>query len=85
MKSIKYLWNTIAPAETGRVKIMDSGKELYGTVIKHGVNDKTVTVRVSFRRFESKWKKMLYRHNNKQVHDEYNYCVTGDKIVIGAC
>ena len=40
------LWNTISSAQTDKVKLLDSGIELFGTVIKHGVNDKTVTVRV---------------------------------------
>lgn len=45
------LWNTIALAQTGRIKLRDSGQELFGTVIRHGINDKTVTVRVSSRHY----------------------------------
>lgn len=26
-----------------------------------------------------------YSYHNKQVHDEENYCVTGDKVVIKFC
>lgn len=69
MKSVKSLWNTLSRAETGVVKIKDSGRELYGTVIKHGVNDKTVTVRVSSRGWNHKMKWATYGHKNKQVHD----------------
>lgn len=79
------LWNTISLAQTGKVKLLDSGRELFGTVIKHGVNDKTITVRVSSRRWNSKYAKALFNSKNKQVHDEYNYCVTGDKVIISNC
>lgn len=63
------LWNTISLARTGTIKLLDSGRELYGTVIKHGVNDKTVTVRVSSRHYNQKYKKFLYNNKHKQVHD----------------
>ena len=63
------LWNTISLAHTGNIKILDSGRELFGTVVKHGVNDKTVTVRVSSSRINHKYKKWLYNNKNKQVHD----------------
>lgn len=79
------LWNTISLAQTGRLKLLDSGRELFGTVVKHGVNDKTVTVRVSARHYNHKYKKRLYSNKNKQVHDEHNYCVTGDKVIISNC
>jgi len=49
------------------------------------VNDKTVTVRVSSRHYNHKYKKPQYSNKNKQVHDEYNYCVTGDKVIIANC
>ena len=55
---------------------------MFGTVVRHGINDKTVTVRVSAQHWNFKYKKYLYSHKNKQVHDEYNYCVAGDKVVI---
>ena len=79
------LWNTISLTLTGNVKLLDSGRELFGTVIKHGVNDKTVTVRVSSRHYNQKYKKYLYNHKHKQVHDELNYWVTGDKVIIANC
>lgn len=49
------LWNSISLTRTGRIKILDSGRELFGTVVQHGVNDKTVTVRVSSRHFNHKY------------------------------
>lgn len=79
------LWNTISLAQTGKIKLLDSGRELFGTVIQHGVNNKTVTVRVSSRYWNSKYKKPQYSSKKKQVHDEYNYCVTGDRVIIACC
>lgn len=63
------LWNTISLVRTGKVKLLDSGRELFGTVVKHGVNDKTITVRVSSRHYNHKYKKALYSNKSKQVHD----------------
>lgn len=51
------LWNSISLAQTGKVRLLDSGRELFGTVVKHGVNDKTVTVRVSSKHFNHKYRK----------------------------
>lgn len=79
------IWNTLTTVRTGRVKLLDSGRELFGTVVKHGINDKTVTVRVSSRGFNERYKRPVYNHKNKQVHDEYNYCVAGDKVIIHTC
>ena len=79
------LWNSISLAQTGKIKLMDSGRELFGTVVRHGLNDKTITVRVSSRGFNQKYKKFQYSSKNKQVHDEYNYCVTGDRVIIANC
>jgi ribosomal protein S17 len=79
------IWNTISFLETGRMKLLGSGQELFGTVVKHGVNDKTVTVRVCALSFFHKYRKPQYSSKNKQVHDEDNYCVTGDKVIIANC
>lgn len=79
------LWNSISLTHTGRIKLLDAGRELFGTVIQHGVNDKTVTVRVSSRYFNHKYKKPQFSSKNKQVHDEHNYCVAGDKVIIANC
>ena len=40
------LWNLTAPLRTGHIPLAASGREMFGTVIKHGVNKKTVTVKV---------------------------------------
>jgi ribosomal protein S17 len=79
------LWNMLSPARSGVVRIAGSGHELFGTVIKHGVVNKTVTVRVSAQNWNNKYQIFLNSHKNKLVHDELNYCVTGDKVVIKGC
>ncbi len=40
------VWNLLNPLRNGggTLKLLDSGRELFGTVIKHGINDKTITV-----------------------------------------
>lgn len=79
------MWNMLAPAISGIVKVSGSGQELFGTVIKHGLINKTVTVRVSAQHWNSKYKLFLHSHKNKLVHDEINYCVSGDKVIIKNC
>ncbi len=39
---------------------------------------------MSAQHWNFKYKKYQYSHKNKQVHDENNYCVTGDKVIIRA-
>jgi len=41
------IWNLKQPTRTGYYKIKSKSNELYGTVIKAKVNEKTVTVKVS--------------------------------------
>ena len=79
------LWNLLSPARSGVVKVAGSGHELFGTVIKHGLINKTVTVRVTSQVWNNKYKRFLNHHHNKLVHDEINYCVTGDKVIIKSC
>ena len=43
------IWNFLSPQRTGHVRLAPSGKELFGTVIRHGKMDKTVTVSERFR------------------------------------
>ena len=39
------IYNLKHPQRTGFIKIAGTGKEVFGTVIRHGKMDKTVTVR----------------------------------------
>lgn len=79
------LWNLLAPTRSGMVKIAGSGNELFGTVVRHGLTDKTIAVRVSSQHYNKKYKLFLNTHINKLVHDEMNYCVSGDKVIIKGC
>ena len=38
------IWNFMNPLRNGHMKLLGSGREFYGTVIKNGVNSKTCTV-----------------------------------------
>jgi ribosomal protein S17 len=63
------LWNILSPQRTGVIKIAGSGCEMFGTVVKHGLCNKTVTVRVSARNWNNKYKVFINSHKNKHVHD----------------
>ena len=38
------VWNLLNPIRTGGVSVLTSGQEMFGTVIKHGINKKTIKV-----------------------------------------
>ena len=40
------IWNLTHPQRTGHIRLIGSGKEIFGTVIRHGKMSKTVTVSV---------------------------------------
>lgn len=75
----------LSPAKSGILRLAGSGNELFGTVIKHGLINKTITVRVSAQNWNRKYRLFINSHKNKLVHDETNYCVTGDKVIIKSC
>jgi small subunit ribosomal protein S17 len=79
------LWNFTNPLRTGCFRLQKSGRELYGTVVKAGVNQKTVTVRVNRFFYVQKLHKTFSRMNEFQVHDEEEFCRIGDKVVIQSC
>ena len=79
------IWNYLSTLRTGHNYLARSGNEMFGTVIKHGVNQKTVTVRTSFHHWNAKYLRYFNKHSNVQVHDEVEACVTGDKVIIKLC
>lgn len=79
------IWNLTHPLRTGLMNLAPAGRELYGTVIKSGVNQKTVTVRVNRFYYVPKYHKTYSRHGDFQVHDEDEFCALGDKVIIKAC
>ena len=49
------IWNLAHPQRTGNIRLAPSGKEIFGTVIRHGKMDKTVTVSINpFKNYQSK-------------------------------
>lgn len=82
---MSVIWNFTNPLRTGSLKLATSGRELYGTVVKAGVNKKTVTVKVNRFYYVQKYKKTYSRTGTFQVHDEDEFCVLGDKVVIQTC
>jgi small subunit ribosomal protein S17 len=79
------LWNLASPLRTGFLNLKSSGCELFGTVTKAGVNNKTVTVSVDRFFYRPKLKKVFSHRKRFQVHDEDNFCMIGDKVVIRTC
>ena len=78
------IWNLMSPLRNNakNLKLMPNGQEFYGTVIKSGVNDKTVTVRVDYQYYVKKYKCWAYKFSKFLVHDEENFAISGDKVVI---
>ena len=79
------IFNLTHPLRTGFIKLAPNGRELFGTVIRQGRMDKTVTVRVHSYRWNYKVGFWMTRGKNFHCHDEENYCRTGDKVIIKSC
>ena len=79
------IWNLKHPLRTGFVKLAGGGLEKFGTVIRQGRMDKTVTVRTINYRWNFKVGFWLSRSRNLHCHDPENYCRIGDKVVIAKC
>eukprot|EP01017_Pseudomicrothorax_dubius_P028321 TRINITY_DN3360_c0_g1_i1.p1 TRINITY_DN3360_c0_g1~~TRINITY_DN3360_c0_g1_i1.p1 ORF type:complete len:182 (+),score=43.47 TRINITY_DN3360_c0_g1_i1:35-580(+) len=79
---MSFIWNLLDPTRKKIAPLAKSGREFLGTVISHGLTDKTVKVRVSFQHWNFKFARYLSRNSNFLVHDSENFCRTGDKVVI---
>ena len=79
------IYNLRHPLRTGFIKLAPYNREMYGTVIRHGRMNKTVTVRVNSYHWSYKCNFWLTKGKNFHCHDEEDYCRTGDKVVIKAC
>ena len=80
------IWNLKDPLRTGYVKLMQhGGMEKFGTVVRAGLNDKTVSVLVENWNWNRHYRKFVRSTSLIHCHDEINYCAIGDKVVIRAC
>ena len=75
------IWNLKHPLRTGFVKLV-AGKEKFGSVVKQGYMDKTVSVRVNSYHYNYKIGIWFTKSKLFHCHDEENYCKIGDKVVI---
>eukprot|EP00357_Protocruzia_adherens_P028700 CAMPEP_0115007174 /NCGR_PEP_ID=MMETSP0216-20121206/20993_1 /TAXON_ID=223996 /ORGANISM="Protocruzia adherens, Strain Boccale" /LENGTH=171 /DNA_ID=CAMNT_0002374007 /DNA_START=30 /DNA_END=545 /DNA_ORIENTATION=+ len=73
------------PIRNGSLQIAKGGREMFGTVISHGKLSKTVKVKVDRYGYDTTLKHTFSKTKVYQVHDEENFCVTGDKVVIRLC
>lgn len=79
------IWNYKDPLRSGFIRLAKGGREKYGTVIKSGFMNKTVTVMVDQYHYNTKYKKIERSSSKFQVHDSDEICKTGDKVVIRGC
>ena len=79
------IWNLTHPLRTGFIKVAPHGKEFYGTVVRQGRMDKTVTVRVNNYHFNYKIGFWVTKSKNFHCHDGENYTRVGDKVIIQSC
>lgn len=79
------IFNFKDPLRTGFVKIVGSGLERYGTVVKSGLNKKTCTVRSDSYFMKPKFHKKFIKSTNFHCHDEDMECRVGDKVIIRRC
>ena len=76
------IWNLQHHLRTGFIKIAPNGKELYGTIIRQGLNDRTVTVRINSYHWNYKVGFWMTKGKNFHCHDGENYTRKGDKVII---
>ena len=53
--------------------------------MKSHLNDKTISVRVDYTYYIKKFKGYNHRFSKFLVHDEENFAVSGDKVIIKKC
>ena len=82
-------WNLVNPIQGNYLfkirEIQKNGVERYGTVVKTGTMKKTIHVRVDYFFYNSKYNHYYSRNSKYLVHDEENFCVPGDKVIIRRC
>ena len=79
------IFNLTHQLRTGFIRLAPNGVEKFGTVIRQGRMDKTVTVRVSNYHWNYKVGFWMTRATHFHCHDGENYCRMGDKVIIKQC
>lgn len=62
--------------------LLTGGRELFGTVIKHGKMDKTVTVKCDFKHWNGYASKVMHSSSKFLAHDHDNSLMAGDKVIL---
>ena len=73
------------PLRTGMLRLNKRAQEKFGTVVKAGVNDKTVTVEVSNYAYNKRYRKWFAARMKFHCHDEHEESCVGDKVIICQC
>ena len=79
------VWNLKDPIKTGYQKLARGGREKFGTVVRAGLNNKTVSVLIENWFWNRHYGKFRRSTSLIHTHDEDNYCVVGDKVIIRSC
>jgi ribosomal protein S17 len=62
--------------------LLSGGRELFGTVIKHGKMDRTVTVKCDFKHWNGYGSCIMKSTSKFLVHNTDNFAIAGDKVII---
>jgi small subunit ribosomal protein S17 len=79
------IWNIKESVRTGHIRLLGGGRELFGTVVRSGRMNKTVTVKVDRFTWNRHYNTYYMRWRNFHAHDPENFCHIGDKVVIKTC
>merc|ERR1712147_138638 len=85
LKMSTSITNFSSITRNGFIRLAPHAKEVYGTVIRAGLNKRTVTVRVSGYSWNNKVGIWLNNSRNVHAHDPESFCVTGDKVILLQC
>lgn len=75
-------WQQLNPFVNRTFPLLSGGRELFGTVIKQGRMEKTVTVKCDFKHWNGYASKVLHSSSKFLAHDHDESTRCGDKVVI---
>ncbi len=82
LNKMSNIWNFRDPLRSGFVRLSKAGCERFGTVVRAGVNEKSVVVKLYTYKFNKKYKRFRTSFSKVHAHDEENFVREGDKVVI---